>query len=96
MREAVLLLLVPALAACTGKNHKPDLPGEGTAVAPELQIVERIVYVPIPAVLTKAEPIAEGPITQCFAVAAERRAALQRCNAKLKQVDAVQGTEVEP
>ena len=95
-----LLAILPALlvlAGCCRERHdlKPDLPGAGTVVAPEVVVVEKRVYVPIPGNLT-AEPIAEGPISQCFQVAAERRAALERANAKIAQCAAVQGTEVEP
>lgn len=85
-----------ALAACGKDNVIPDLPDAGTAVVPEVQVVDRIVYVPIPSALLKPEPIAEGPIAQCFTVAAERRAALERCNAKLQRAGAIQGTEVKP
>ena len=93
---AILALLV--LAGCCRERHdvKPDLPGVGTIVAPEVVEVEKRVYVPIPASMTQPEPIAEGPISQCFEVAAQRRAALERANAKLAQCAAVQGTEVTP
>jgi len=93
---AILALLL--LAGCCRDRHdlKPDLPGAGTVVAPEIVIVEKRVYVPIPAGITRPEPIAEGPIAQCFEVAAQRRAALERANGKLAQCAAVQGTEVQP
>lgn len=98
MRRLVAIACLLALAACSRDRGelRPDLPGAGTVVQPEVVVVEKIVYVPIPAALLKLEPIAEGPITQCFEVAAQRRAALQRCNAKLQQVGTVQGSEVEP
>lgn len=98
MRTTLLALcLTLALAACGDRGRvRADLPDPGTAVAPEVVVVERIVYVPIPAAITRPEPIAEGPIAQCFEVAAKRRAALERANAKLAQCAAVQGTEVEP
>ena len=73
-----------------------DLPGEDKIVTPTVVTVERIVYVKVPAELTRPEPIAEGPIAQCFDVAAQRRAALQRANSKLKQISEIQGTKVKP
>lgn len=97
MRPLLAIALALVLAGCCRHRDeiKPDLPGAGTVVAPEVVTVERRVYVPIPGNLT-AEPIAEGPIAQCFEVAAQRRAALERANAKIAQCAAVQGTEVEP
>ena len=93
----IALSLAATLAACGAREHvRADLPDPGTAVAPEVVVVERIVYVPIPAAITRPEPIAEGPIAQCFEVAAQRRAALERANAKLAQCAAVLGTQVEP
>lgn len=98
MRLLAAIALTVALAGCCRDRHelKPDLPDAGTVVAPEIVVVEKRVYVPIPAAITRPEPIAEGPIAQCFEVAAQRRAALERANAKIAQCAAVQGTEVEP
>ena len=93
--RALLLITVMMLAACK-PSVKPDLPGPDTIVAPTVVTVERDVYVQVPAHLTAPEPIAEGPIVQCFDVAAKRRAALQRANSKLKQIAEIQGTEVQP
>lgn len=84
-----------ALAACGNKQTRPDLPDPAGAVVPTVQVVERIVYVPIDSALTGLEPIAEGPLAVCPQVAAERRAALQRCNAKLQQIERVQGSKPE-
>lgn len=95
MRIVIAIVLVLALAACR-EDRKPDLPGAGHVVETQVVEVIRYVYVPIPASITRPEPIAEGPITQCFEVAAQRRAALERANAKLAQCAAVQGTEVAP
>lgn len=97
----VLRLLIIALAALSlcafgSCGRKPDAPDPGVAVTPEAVIVERRVYVPVPAALTKAEPIAEGPINQCFDVAAQRRAALERANGKLKAIGELQGSEARP
>ena len=98
MRLLTAIALAAALSGCCRDRHdlKPDLPDAGTVVAPEIVVVEKRVYVPIPAAITRPEPIAEGPIAQCFEVAAQRRAALERANAKIAQCAAVQGTEVEP
>lgn len=91
----VLLLATVALAACQRGGHKPDLP-EGPAVLPEAITVERVRYVSIPAHLTQEQPIAEGPLSQCPDVAASRRAALRNANSKLREIRAIQGTEVKP
>lgn len=94
-RLLILVLAVALMAACR-KDVKSDLPPAGGAVLPVVQIVERRVYVPIDKKLTEPEAIAEGSITMCFDVAAQRRAALMRANAKLKAIDATQGTAVKP
>lgn len=94
MRGLLPIALV-LLAACGRDNVRPDLPGDGHAVVPEVVIVERRVYVPIDPALTEPLAIAEGSITQCFDVAAQRRAALEVANARLREIAAIQGTEVE-
>ncbi|MDH5832167.1 hypothetical protein QFW80_16740 [Luteimonas sp. M1R5S18] len=96
MRSILAIASCLVLAACGRDLVQPDLPDAGTAVVPQVQVVERYIYVRVPAHLTAPEPIAEGPIAQCFEVAAKRRAALERANAKLQQCGAIQGTEVEP
>lgn len=83
------------LAACGVKQARPDLPDHAGAVVPTVQVVERIVYVPIDGALTALEPIAEGRLALCPQVAAERRAALQRCNAKLQEIEHQQGSSAE-
>lgn len=95
MRALILLATIALLAACKPQT-RPDLPGLDAAVSPTVVTVERVVYVAIPAHLTQREPIAEGPIAQCFDVAAQRRAALERANSKLTQISRIQGTEVQP
>jgi len=97
MRGLLILAALCMLTACgkKGETH-PDLPGASTVVQPTIVTVERIVYVRVPADLTQPEPVAEGPIAQCFDVAAQRRAALARANSKLKQIGHIQGTEVKP
>lgn len=95
MRVLLLLAILLLLTACK-PAVKPDLPGPDKIVSPTVVTVERVVYVAIPANLTRPEPMAEGPIAQCFDVAAKRRAALQRANSKLTQIGRIQGTEVHP
>lgn len=89
-------VLFALLAGCGRKDVKPNLPGAGTVVAPKVVYVDRYVYVRIKSELTQAEPIAEGPLSQCPAVAADRRAGLERANAKLRQIGQIQGTEAQP
>lgn len=95
MARLVLLLALALLAGCVGKTAKPDLPGE-VLVKPTIVYVDRYVYVPIRAELTRTEPIAEGPLSQCPAVAADRKAALQRAYAQLVEIAQIQGTEAQP
>lgn len=92
----LIAALIPALAmvACTGT--KPDAGPAMCAVSPEPVVVERRVYVSIPAELTRTEAVPEGPIAQCFDVAAQRRAVIERQNARAEQVRAIQGTQVKP
>jgi len=97
MRAILLAAALCMLAACGKQGQtKPDLPGAAAVVQPTVVTVEHKVYVEVPDYLTKPEPIAEGPINQCFDVAAQRRAALTRANSKLKQIGQIQGTEVQP
>ncbi|MGE8210947.1 MAG: hypothetical protein ACN6RH_15745 [Stenotrophomonas rhizophila] len=87
-------LLAAAIAACG--PTKPETEPMQCAVAPEAVVVERRVYVPIPAALTRSEAVPEGPIAQCFDVAAQRRAVIERLNGRAEQVRAIQSTEVKP
>lgn len=90
----ILSLSTALLAGCPG-NTRPEAPPQ-VVVKPEVVTVTKRIYVPIEAALTEEEPIAEGPIAQCFSVAAQRRAGQQRANAKLRAIAAKQGTEVKP
>ncbi len=91
------LLIAAALLVLAGCDRlRKSEADHSVAVAPQPVVIMQRVYVPIPKVLTAPEPIAEGPIAQCFDVAAQRRAAQERANAKLKQIGLVQGTEVKP
>ena len=92
---AIVVLLVLLLAGCGGKNHKPDLPGS-VVVKPELVTVTRKEYVRVPAELTDPLPVAEGPLSQCPIVAAERRKTIEKANADRKATRALSGTEVKP
>ena len=97
MRALILLLSVLLLTGWGGCGKlQADLPPAGGAVQPKVMYVDRLVYVPVPAHLTRQEPVAEGPITQCFDVAAQRRAAQERLNSRLKAISEIQGTEVKP
>lgn len=86
----IVLLLI---TACDTTPRQPDLPGDGMAVVPTLVTIERRHYVPVPEALTAPEPIATGEIAEVFAVAAERRAALERANARLREIAEIQGTQ---
>lgn len=94
VRLLILVLAAATLAACR-ENTRPDPPAQ-VVVKPDVVTVTRRVYVPIDAALTEPEAIAEGSIAQCFDVASQRRAALERANAKLSAIAAKQGTEVKP
>lgn len=92
---AIVALLVLLLAGCADKNRKPELPGN-VIVKPELVTVERKVYVQVPAELTDPLPVAEGPLSLCPLVAADRRKAIDQANARFKAIRALSGTEVKP
>ncbi len=94
-RLFLLAIAAILLGGCANKAAKPDLPGE-VLVKPTIVYVDRYVYVPIKAELTRTEPIAEGPLSQCPAVAADRKAALTRAYAQLVEIGQIQGTEVQP
>lgn len=94
VRLALLVVASLLLAGCGHAPRKPVLPGPELLVAPTLVTVERRHYVPVPAQLTATEPVATGEIAECFAVAAERRGALERANARLRQIAEIQGTEL--
>ena len=96
---SILRILIAVVFAATNAACVPAKPDTGPvqcAVAPEPVVVERRVYVSIPASLTRSEAVPEGPIAQCFDVAAQRRAAIERLNGRAEQVRAIQGTEVKP
>lgn len=99
MRHILILAAVVLLAACGRDRNdvQADLPpscpaGAGT----DVQFVERKIYVPIPSTLTRREDIAEGALNECPQVARDRRAAIERLNSRMQQIEAQQGTEVQP
>lgn len=92
---AIVALLVLVLAGCADKSRKPDRPGN-VIVKPELVTVERKVYVQVPAELTDPLPIAEGPLSLCPLVAADRRKTIEKANADRRATRALSGTEVKP
>lgn len=99
MRLALAIAIVLLLVACRGDRNdvQADLPPVcPTAGAVDVRIVERKIYVPIPSVLTRREEIAEGPLAECPQVARDRRAAVERLNSRMQQIEAQQGTEVKP
>lgn len=71
MRTAFLLVLL--LAGCPGPVRTITKPVEVTR---ETIKVERV-----PGALTDPHPIAEGPLSACLVVAAQRKEELQQCNA---------------
>lgn len=94
LRLLMVMCVVALLAACHRIKSSPA-PTQ-CAVSPEAVVVERRVYVPIPTALTRTEAVPEGPIAQCFDVAAQRRAVIERLNGRAEQVRSIQGTEVKP
>jgi hypothetical protein len=58
-------------------------------------IVDRYIFVSIDKTLTQPEEIASGPLSQCPKVAAERKAAVESCNAKLKAISEIEGTDAQ-
>lgn len=92
---AIVVMLVLLLAGCPQQARKPDLPGN-VIVKPELVTVERKVYVQVPAELTDPLPIAEGPLSLCPLVAADRRKTIEKANADRRATRALSGTEVKP
>lgn len=95
MRLILIAILVLLLAGCPGKATKPDIP-RGVIVQPKLVEVVRTEYVRVPAELTDPLPIAEGALSLCPVVAAERKKTIQKANADRKATRALSGTEAKP
>lgn len=94
MKFLMVAAMVLLLAAC-GRNAKPDVP-RGVIVQPKVVTVTRTVYVDVPANLTPELPIAEGPLSMCPDVAADRAKTIRKANANAKAIRALSGTEVKP
>lgn len=86
---AVCVLLT---TGCAGNTVKPDVP-RGIIVQPRLVEVVRTEYVRVPAELTDPLPIAEGPLSLCPLVAADRRKTIEKANADRRATRALSGTE---
>ena len=95
MRLLLIAILALLLAACGDKNRKPDVP-RGVIVQPKVITVTRTEYVRVPAELTDPLPIAEGALSLCPVVAAERRKTIEQANARFKSIRALSGTEAKP
>lgn len=95
MRLLLIAIAVLLLAGCPGKATKPDIP-RGVIVQPKLVEVVRTEYVRVPAELTDPLPIAEGALSLCPVVAAERKKTIQKANADRKATRALSGTEAKP
>ena len=92
MRLFLIAVLVVLVAGCAGKAAKPDVP-RGVIVQPKLVEVVRTEYVRVPAELTDPLPVAEGPLSQCPLVAAERRKTIEKANADRRATRALSGAE---
>jgi len=90
-----LLILLPfVLGGCPRQDLTRSCPP--AAVKPEPVIVERKVYVSIPAELTPEPVVAEGPLSECPNVAAARRKTIETCAANMRKIRGIQGTAVKP
>lgn len=98
MRALLVFALIAALSGCSlGRDSaRSPLPSTQSAVVPKLQIIERRVYVKVPANLTKRSAVPEGSLPQCFEVAAQRRQVIEEQNARFEKIESIQGTEVAP
>lgn len=83
MRVVALALLMVACTAC--------VPRVVTRPGP-VQYRDRLVYVPVSNALTEERPIAEGPLSECPRVAAERGAELEAANGQLRSIRNKHGT----
>lgn len=81
-RRSLILLALLVLAA--GCCPKPE------ATRPVVVEVERRVVVPLPAELLVEHPVVSGPLSECPAVAAARKSALEQCNAQLRAIGKAQ------
>lgn len=86
-------LILPAcllLVACTGPT-KPDLP---EATLAEHTVTERVVTVRVDPALTAPFAVPEArSLSECPVVARERQQVIEACNARLQEIDAIEGTD---
>jgi hypothetical protein len=76
--RALLLLSVLLLAGCPGQIRVITKPVDVPVVTIK---VERV-----PGELTDEHPVAEGPLSECPVVAAQRKQELQACNSDKKAI----------
>nr|WP_308006586.1 hypothetical protein [Xanthomonas albilineans] len=88
------VLMLATLTGCPLRND--NRAPHACAVLPQPVEIVRRVYVPIDPALTATVPVAEGPLSECLNVAAQRKDALKRANSKLQQIKQIQGTQVKP
>lgn len=79
-RSFGVLLLLAGIAGCCPKP----------ITRPVVVEIERRIIEPIPVELLRAHPISAGRVSECPAVAAQRRAELQACNADKAAISAMQ------
>ena len=87
----IAMAAVVAVPGCSAKR--------GPVVIERPVYVTRTVYVPIPASLTQAHPIAEprdDTGREALRVCRARKAELVQCNADMAAIGTVQGTEATP
>lgn len=75
--RAIFVVSMLLLAGCNPQVRY--LPGP-------VEYRDRIVVEPVNGDLLKEHPIAEGPLSQCLAVASERKLELQKCNSDKKAI----------
>lgn len=92
MKALSVLGALLTLCACSGRDRRVDLP---PVTKPVHIVTEKRVYVPIDKVLTQRCPSAKGPLSQVVEVARKRGACLDKLNAQLQRIEAVQGTALE-
>jgi hypothetical protein len=94
-RAAAMVLAAMGFGAsgCSDRNVKPDLPGACPAQPVNIRTVTERVYVRIPADLTRREEVVDGPLSVCPQVSAERRAAIERLNGRMQEIEAIEGTK---
>lgn len=85
---AAIAVACALVTGCATRTVYVDRPG------PE-RIVERKVYVAIPAALTAPLAIATGPLPQCPVVARDRRTQLELGNARFEAIAKIQGQPAE-